>query len=56
VVDHRIPHRGDKRLFWDQSNWQSMSKTCHDRKTATADGGFGNISRRARPARGASTP
>ncbi|MFP3554226.1 HNH endonuclease [Paraburkholderia sp. SIMBA_049] len=56
VVDHRIPHRGDKRLFWDQSNWQSMSKTCHDRKTATADGGFGNVSRRARPVRGASMP
>lgn len=21
-------------LFWDRSNWQSMAKTCHDRKTA----------------------
>nr|WP_318223722.1 HNH endonuclease [Paraburkholderia terrae]MDW3655162.1 HNH endonuclease [Paraburkholderia terrae] len=56
VVDHKVPHRGDMRLFWDQSNWQSMSKTCHDRKTATEDGGFGNVSRRARPVRGASTP
>jgi 5-methylcytosine-specific restriction protein A len=33
VVDHRIPHRGDMRLFWDRSNWQAMSKPCHDRKT-----------------------
>jgi hypothetical protein len=21
VVDHIVPHRGDKRLFWDESNW-----------------------------------
>lgn len=41
VVDHKIPHRGDMQLFWDSSNWQSMSKPCHDRKTAREDGGFG---------------
>ena len=41
VVDHKIPHRGDKGLFWDSANWQSMSKSCHDRKTAREDGGFG---------------
>lgn len=33
VVDHIIPHRGDKRLFWDQTNWQSLCKNCHDKKT-----------------------
>lgn len=43
VVDHRIPHRGDMTLFWDSSNWQSMAKTCHDKKTAREDGGFGNV-------------
>ena len=43
VVDHKIPHRGDMRLFWDPSNWQSMSKTCHDSKTAREDGGFGSV-------------
>jgi hypothetical protein len=21
-VDHIIPHRGDKKLFWNESNWQ----------------------------------
>ncbi|MFG7051636.1 HNH endonuclease [Burkholderia pseudomallei] len=42
VVDHIIPHRGDMQLFWDQSNWQAMSKRCHDRKTARENGGFGN--------------
>jgi 5-methylcytosine-specific restriction protein A len=30
VVDHVVPHRGDQRLFWDKSNWQSLCKTCHD--------------------------
>ncbi|WP_229726165.1 HNH endonuclease [Oxalicibacterium faecigallinarum] len=45
VVDHIIPHRGDSTLFWDsKGNWQALCKTCHDRKTATEDGGFGNAS------------
>lgn len=30
VVDHVTPHRGDMKLFWDQTNWQSLCKTCHD--------------------------
>ena len=30
VVDHIIPHKGDKDLFWDTDNWQSLCKTCHD--------------------------
>jgi 5-methylcytosine-specific restriction protein A len=42
VTDHKIPHRGDMRLFWDPSNWQAMAKECHDKKTALEDGGFGN--------------
>lgn len=33
-VDHIIPHRGDKALFWDRSNWQSLCGPCHKRKTA----------------------
>jgi 5-methylcytosine-specific restriction protein A len=41
VVDHRIPHRGDDALLWDESNWQAMAKRCHDAKTAREDGGFG---------------
>lgn len=54
VVDHTEPHRLDQalasgdaaaiakaqRLFWSQSNWQAMSKPCHDRKTATQDSTF----------------
>ena len=37
VVDHIIPHRGNKTLFWDQRNWQALCKRCHDRKTMTRD-------------------
>ncbi|MFW0778491.1 MAG: HNH endonuclease [Rickettsiales bacterium] len=33
VVDHIRPHRGDERLFWDESNWQPLAKVCHDKKT-----------------------
>lgn len=39
VVDHIVPHKGDQTLFWNQSNWQSLCKPCHDRKTATEDMG-----------------
>ena len=41
IVDHIEPHKGDERLFWQRSNWQSLCKPCHDTKTATEDGGFG---------------
>jgi 5-methylcytosine-specific restriction protein A len=37
VVDHIIPHRGDQQLFWDESNWQPLCKSCHDHKTMTED-------------------
>lgn len=37
VVDHIKPHRGDKELFWDEANWQSLCKSCHDNKTMTED-------------------
>ena len=37
VVDHIQAHRGNARLFWDKSNWQSLCKHCHDVKTMTED-------------------
>lgn len=37
VVDHIIPHRGNKGLFWDTNNWQALCKRCHDRKTRKYD-------------------
>lgn len=39
VVDHITPHKGDKELFWDRNNWQSLCKPCHDRKTQLEDRG-----------------
>ena len=37
VVDHIVPHRGDQKLFWDQSNWQPLCKKHHDQKTGRED-------------------
>jgi len=47
VVDHKVPHRGDLELFWDQRNWQAMNKRCHDRKTATEDTNFARRGKKA---------
>lgn len=33
-VDHVVPHKGDRGLFWDRSNWQALCHRCHGRKTA----------------------
>lgn len=41
-VDHKVPHKGDMKLFWDRSNWESLCKPCHSRKTATEDGRWGS--------------
>ena len=37
VVDHIVPHRGDRELFWNENNWQALCKSCHDTKTMTED-------------------
>ena len=42
VVDHIIPHRGKWTVFTDTENLQSLCESCHNRKTARFDGGFGN--------------
>ena len=36
-VDHIVPHRGDPKLFWDQSNWQALCHSHHSKKTGTQD-------------------
>jgi 5-methylcytosine-specific restriction enzyme A len=41
VVDHITPHKGNMDIFWDESNHQSLCIRCHNKKTATKDGGFG---------------
>lgn len=39
-VDHIIPHKGDKKIFWDSSNWQSLCHSCHSKKTAKERGSW----------------
>jgi 5-methylcytosine-specific restriction protein A len=42
VVDHKEPHKGDARKFWDTRNLQSMTKHCHDSfKQSQERGGHG---------------
>jgi 5-methylcytosine-specific restriction protein A len=41
-VDHNTPHNGNYALFWDETNWRARCHSCHSRKTAREDGGFGN--------------
>ena len=36
-VDHIIPHRGDRTLFWDQGNWQALCHRHHSMKTRAKD-------------------
>ena len=45
VVDHIDPHGGDEAVFWDISRWQALCASCHGKKTASQDGGFGNAKR-----------
>lgn len=44
-VDHKVPHKGDAAIFWNQDNWQALCTPCHSKKTARDDGGFGNRNR-----------
>lgn len=36
-VDHIIPHRGDMKLFWNESNWQPLCHRHHSMKTRRED-------------------
>ncbi|WP_342774191.1 HNH endonuclease signature motif containing protein [Plasticicumulans acidivorans] len=39
VVDHIIPHRGDRVIFWNTDNWQALCKPCHDRHKQRIEAG-----------------
>lgn len=41
VADHIRPHRGDKALFYNSDNLQSLCWRCHAIKTVKEDGSFG---------------
>lgn len=40
-VDHKIPHKGDPKLFFDPTNLQTMCRSHHSSKTVREDGGLG---------------
>jgi 5-methylcytosine-specific restriction protein A len=37
VVDHITPHKGNKLLFWDFKNVQSLCYTCHNSTKQSAE-------------------
>lgn len=41
-TDHIKAHKGDMRLFWDPTNWQSLCDSCNSRKAVEQEGAFGN--------------
>lgn len=41
VVDHIVPHRGDRRLFWLKGNWQGLCSPCHQAKGMRESGLLG---------------
>jgi len=52
IVDHVLPWRTHPELTFAWDNLLSRCKPCHDRKTASCDGGFGNPRRPANPPAG----
>ncbi|PZQ55562.1 MAG: hypothetical protein DI555_07950 [Novosphingobium pentaromativorans] len=37
VADHKTPHRGDERLFWDEENLTTLCANCHSSKKQSAE-------------------
>jgi 5-methylcytosine-specific restriction endonuclease McrA len=41
VVDHILPHRGSRKLFWDRNNWQPMAASpCHSSRKQSIERRF----------------
>jgi 5-methylcytosine-specific restriction enzyme A len=38
VADHKVRHRGDAALFWDEANLWCLCKPCHDGAKARSEG------------------
>jgi len=41
MVDHKVAHKGDKKLFWSRANWQPFNLICNRRKAVRLEGAFG---------------
>ena len=31
TIHHKIEHKGDEKLFWDESNWEAICRSCHSK-------------------------
>jgi 5-methylcytosine-specific restriction endonuclease McrA len=51
IADHRTPHRGDERLFWDEGNLWTLCKPCHDgpKQRAEQAGAFDAVATNTTP-------
>lgn len=47
MTDHRVAHKGDARVFWDETNWQPLCGRCNRQKAIDLEGGFGRPRPRA---------
>jgi 5-methylcytosine-specific restriction protein A len=41
-TDHIVAHKGDMKLFWDPTNWQSLCDSCNSMKAVKEEGAFGH--------------
>ncbi|UJX47173.1 HNH endonuclease [Xanthobacter sp. YC-JY1] len=41
LVDHKVAHKGDMKLFWSRSNWQPSCGRCNRAKAVREEGAFG---------------
>jgi len=51
VVDHWLPHRGDRDLFWMESNHIPLCKPCHDGPKRRMEVGFKRTGNLRKPPR-----
>lgn len=50
TVDHIKPHRGNRALFWDRTNWQPMAFRCHSSKKQRVEHNAAGGHKHIRPA------
>lgn len=36
-VHHQVAHRGNLLIFWDESRWMALCRSCHSRRTSRGE-------------------
>lgn len=49
VTGHRVAHRGDYALFWDEQNHYPLCAPCNSFQAAKSEGAFGNTTKLPAP-------